>query len=289
MNRVLNLPAKRNAAIMGFIALVATWSIIATAEAASYYASPSGSGTACSSSSPCSLPTAIGKAVSGDTVIAKNGTYSGSFGSKANGVVIKAENKWGATLKNNNDERIFAIDHSKLTVKGFRFDSQKVGSKGAALVVRSNVSNVLIEHNHFLNPGAGAIKGGGTNNVDGLIIRHNLVEDTGWGGPGEAFYIGSSTYTADNIFNVQIYGNTVRRYTTGGVDLKPNSVNVDVLITSLNASSTVPIPIKVPTKAHSWSATRATACMIISSATLLTPKALLSGSLLPRIISSSRI
>jgi hypothetical protein len=228
MNRVLNLPAKRNAAIMGFITLVATWSIIATAEAASYYASPSGSGTACSSSSPCSLPTAIGKAGSGDTVIAKNGTYSGSFGSKANGVVIKAENKWGATLKNNNDERIFAIDHSKLTIKGFRFDSQKIGSKGAALVVRSNVSNVVIEHNYFLNPAASAIKGGGTNTVDGLIIRHNTVEDTGWGGPGEAFYIGSSTYTTDNIFNVEIYGNTVRRYTTGGVEIKPNVVNSNV-------------------------------------------------------------
>jgi hypothetical protein len=213
---------------MGFITLVATWSISATAEATSYYASPTGSGTTCSSSSPCSLPTAIGKAGSGDTVIAKNGTYSGSFGSKANGVVIKAENKLGATLKNNNDERIFAIDHSNLTVKGFRFDGQKVGSKGGSLVVRANVSNVIIEHNYFFNPAASAIKGGGTNTVDGLVIRHNLVEDTGWGGPGEAFYIGNDKDTTDKIFNVQIYGNTVRRYTTGGVELKPNVVNTDV-------------------------------------------------------------
>jgi hypothetical protein len=228
MNRVFNLPAKRNATIIGFITLAATWSISATGEAASYYASPSGSGTTCSSSSPCSLPTAIGKAVSGDTVIAKNGTYSGSFGSKANGVVIKAENKWGATLKNNNDERILAIEHSKLTVKGFRFDGQRVGSKGCSLVVRASVSNVVIEHNHFFNPAACAISGGGTSNVDGLIIRHNLVEDTGWGGPGEAFYLGASTYTTDNIFNAQIYGNTIRRYTTGGVDLKPNVVNANV-------------------------------------------------------------
>jgi hypothetical protein len=217
----------RHAAILGFM-LSVTWSITASAEAASYYASPSGSGTTCSSASPCSLLTAIGKAVSGDTVIARNGTYSGSFGSKANGVVIKAENKWGATLKNNNDERIFGIYNSNLTIRGFRFDGQKLGSKGGSLVIRASVSNVVIEHNYFLNPAATAISGGGTNNVNGLIIRHNLVEDTGWGGPGEAFYIGSSTYTTDNIFNVQIYGNTVRRYTTGGVELKPNVVNGDV-------------------------------------------------------------
>jgi hypothetical protein len=217
-----------NAAILGFLMLMASSWITATAEAASFYASPSGSGTTCSSASPCSLSTAIGKAVSGDTVIAKNGTYSGSFYSNANGVVIKAENKWGATLKNNNDERIFEIKHSNLKLKGFRIDGQKLGTVGSSLVIKSSVSNVIVEHNYFLNPVGSAIKGGLTATVNGLIIRHNLVEDTGWAANGEAFYIGTSSSTTDNIFNVEIYGNTVRRYTTGGVDLKPNVVNADV-------------------------------------------------------------
>jgi len=216
-----------NLAILGFLMLMASSWMTATAEAASFYASPSGSGTTCSSASPCSLSTAIGKAVSGDTVIAKNGTYSGSFYSNANGVVIKAENKWGATLKNNNDERIFEIKHSNLTLKGFRIDGQKLGTVGASLVIRSSVFNVIIEHNYFLNPVGSAIKGGKTATVNGLVIRHNLVEDTGWAANGEAFYIGDEV-TEDNIFNVEIYGNTVRRYTTGGVDIKPNTVNVDV-------------------------------------------------------------
>jgi hypothetical protein len=219
--------AERNAAIIGVIVLIAGSWIIGTAEAASYYASPSGSGTTCSSASPCSLSTAIGKATSGGTVIAKNGIYNGSFGSNANGVVIRAENKWGATLKNNNDERIFEIKHSNLTLKGFRIDGQKLGGVGASLVIRSSVSNVIIEHNYFLNPAGSAIKGGHTATVNGLVIRHNLVEDTGWGANGEAFYIGTNTST-DDIFNVEIYGNTVRRYTTGGVDLKPNTVDADV-------------------------------------------------------------
>jgi len=220
--------AERNTAILGFLVLMASSWITATADAASYYASPSGSGTTCASASPCSLSTAIGKAVSGDTVIAKDGTYNGQFASNANGVVIKAENKWGATLLNNNDEKIFEIKHSNLTLKGFRIDGQKLGVVGSMLVIRTSVSNVIIEHNHLLNPVGSAIKGGLTATVNGLIIRHNLVEDTGWAANGEALYIGDSSSTTDNIFNVEIYGNTVRRYTTGGVDLKPNVVNADV-------------------------------------------------------------
>ena len=217
-----------NRAIVGLIVLITACSITVSAEAATYYASASGSGTTCSSASPCSLQTAIGRAASGDTVIAKNGTYNGSFGTRAGGVVIKAENKWGATLKNNSSIRIFSIDHSNLTIKGFRFDGQKIGEKGGPLTIRSSVSNVIIEHNHFFNVATGAIAGGGTNTLKDIVIRHNLVEDTGWGGPGEAFYLGADTATVDSIFNVEIYGNTVRRYTTGGVDVKPNVVDVNV-------------------------------------------------------------
>jgi hypothetical protein len=43
------------------------------------YASPMGSGTACTSASPCALQTALGQAVAGDTVIAMNGIYTGHY------------------------------------------------------------------------------------------------------------------------------------------------------------------------------------------------------------------
>jgi hypothetical protein len=52
----------------------------AAANAATRYASPSGSGTTCSQASPCDLVTAVNSAQNGDTVIVGAGTY-GSAGS----------------------------------------------------------------------------------------------------------------------------------------------------------------------------------------------------------------
>jgi Right handed beta helix region len=210
------------------VVLVAAWCAVATAEAATYYALPSGGGSTCSSTAPCTLPTAIGKAISGDTVVAKNGTYYGSFVTRAGGVTIKAENKWGATLRNNNDERIFALDHSNVKLRGFRIDGQKLGSKGGAVMVHNRVSNVVIEHNRIFNTGAAAIGVDGLSKVSGVAVRHNLIEDTGWGGPGEGIYVGSHTGTADDVVGLQVYGNTLRRFTSGGIDLKPNTALADV-------------------------------------------------------------
>lgn len=49
----------------------------ATAHSATRYAAPDGSGTACSASAPCALPTAVQQAVAHDTVFVGPGTYSG--------------------------------------------------------------------------------------------------------------------------------------------------------------------------------------------------------------------
>ena len=46
------------------------------AQAATKYVSPSGSGTTCSSPSPCSLTTGYGQLAAGDTLLLKNGTYT---------------------------------------------------------------------------------------------------------------------------------------------------------------------------------------------------------------------
>jgi hypothetical protein len=72
---------------MGYVLMIAfsmvLWLASTTdAAAASYYASPSGSGSTCSNGSPCSVNTALGKTGPGDTIYLKGGTYaSGAFGS----------------------------------------------------------------------------------------------------------------------------------------------------------------------------------------------------------------
>ncbi|MGN6201448.1 MAG: choice-of-anchor Q domain-containing protein [Solirubrobacterales bacterium] len=55
---------------------IALLSFTATAQAAQRYASPGGSGEACSSAAPCSLRTAVEKAGFNDEVIVGSGTYS---------------------------------------------------------------------------------------------------------------------------------------------------------------------------------------------------------------------
>lgn len=51
-------------------------SVLPVARAADYYASPGGSGNACSQATPCSMNTAVGKPSPGDTVYLLSGTYS---------------------------------------------------------------------------------------------------------------------------------------------------------------------------------------------------------------------
>jgi hypothetical protein len=66
-------------------ALLTTLGLVSLAQAASYYGSPSGSGSTCSESSPCSASSAVGKGAAGDTVYLKGGTYSSGLNVSASG------------------------------------------------------------------------------------------------------------------------------------------------------------------------------------------------------------
>jgi len=63
--------------------LLATICLASLAQATDYYASPTGSGSTCSESSPCSLSTAAGKTNGGDTVHLRAGNYSGLTASRS--------------------------------------------------------------------------------------------------------------------------------------------------------------------------------------------------------------
>jgi chitodextrinase len=81
-------------------------SLTGIANAATYYASPSGSGTTCSSSSPCSLTTGLERVAAGDTLFLKDGVYNQSLkiaksGSSGSYITIKAQNDGQATVITN--------------------------------------------------------------------------------------------------------------------------------------------------------------------------------------------
>jgi hypothetical protein len=63
-----------------------------TVNATNYYASPTGTGFACSLAVPCSLQTGLGQTVltSSDTLYLRGGTYSGKFRSKLNAGTVRS-------------------------------------------------------------------------------------------------------------------------------------------------------------------------------------------------------
>ena len=76
----------------------ATCVLAASAQAATFFASPQGAGTACSSGSPCSLSQLISKVQAGDIGIVNAGTYTGNInisaksGTAAEPITLRAQN-----------------------------------------------------------------------------------------------------------------------------------------------------------------------------------------------------
>jgi chitodextrinase len=97
------------------------------AVGATYYSSPTGSGTVCSSAGPCSLQTGLGKLMAGDTLYLKNGTFNNSInvpasGTSANPITIKAENDGQAIVDGQGVRRPLLISgKSYVDVEGIVF------------------------------------------------------------------------------------------------------------------------------------------------------------------------
>lgn len=101
----------------------------AKAAAIDYYVSPTGSGTTCSSASPCTLATGLGKSLVGDDyLILKDGTYTGTSltvpwsGTMGHSITIRAENDGQAIIDGQNNRRpCYIYQKSYITVEGIVF------------------------------------------------------------------------------------------------------------------------------------------------------------------------
>src|SRR5687768_1449295 len=69
----------------------------------SHYVAPNGSGSSCTTQSPCPLNTGLSKAGAGDEVVLRNGTYqlSARLDLTKAGIMLRAENRHGAIIKPN--------------------------------------------------------------------------------------------------------------------------------------------------------------------------------------------
>jgi hypothetical protein len=133
----------------------------ASADAATYYASPSGSGTTCSSASPCALNYTINtRAVAGDAVLLKDGIYTGTnymivptkSGTAGNPITIKAEND-GKAIIDGQATRIPCDINGKsyIDLEDLKFTN----SSGSVVVVHNNASYINIKKTSALNAAPG--------------------------------------------------------------------------------------------------------------------------------------
>ena len=105
---------------------------------ATRYSSPGGSGTACSSGSPCSVSEGLDQTNAGDTLIFKDGTYNQDLwtvrsGTSANPITLQAENRRQATFVwprgDNHDSHVW-VRHSHIRLTGIVADC--TGGSGSA-------------------------------------------------------------------------------------------------------------------------------------------------------------
>ena len=198
-----------------------------------FYASPTGSGNACTNASPCSRSTGMNTVRAGDTLVLKNGTYVGEFstvsaGIASNYITIQAQNKWEVRFAKASPcgpvgGNLVNIIHDWIRIRGivFNFCSYAGSNGGVRFGTDSSpdADNIIFEHNRVLNTQASGLHL--LPETSNIIIRHNEIIGTGhrqyW---GEAFYLHAD--------NVQVYGNTVRNFTENGMDIRVASQGHDI-------------------------------------------------------------
>ncbi len=220
------------------LTLISFW-FISPALSESFYVSPAGSGTDCSSASPCALATGLSKPGPGDQVILLDGIYTEPLfvvkgGAAQAPVVVRAANRWKAVVRVPN-ERLARVWASYVTLQDIRFDGVGTGGNRGAVRIGAGeevslpepVHDVIVEHIHIMDVRAAGVSI--TSGEHDVIVRDSVIENTGrqefW---GEAFYLGNKTKPEQAVYNLEICGNIARGFTENAVETKKYSHNIRV-------------------------------------------------------------
>jgi hypothetical protein len=160
-----------------------------------------------------------------------NGVYTGTFATKHAGVIIRAQNKHQAILRSRGG-LILRVDDDHTTLRGLRLDGERRNVLLTIQNLKGVVSDILIEENIFENASRGGISVGSGQGAQNVIIRHNLIQNTGYENyhGGSALYVGiyDEQATEGYVSNLQVYGNTFRNFVFNGIDLKQNTHQADI-------------------------------------------------------------
>jgi hypothetical protein len=162
-----------------------------------YWVTPAGSGTTCSSGSPCSLATALAAVQPGDTVLLGDGTYATPLtpprgGTATQRLVLRATTPGAASVPSG------SLTVPYLTVQGLVFD----GNRAIAPVVQLHGDFLLFENNLVRESSSSLATWRG----QGSIVRHNTFRD----GDGSGILVGLlDPDSPEGPVDGQWYGNTV--------------------------------------------------------------------------------
>lgn len=163
----------------GLVFIFASWSY-ADPPACTHYASPSGSGSTCSDSSPCTVGTWLGnQAGPGQVLCLKDGTYRGDSGmlqfsarsgTSGSPIMVRALNDGKATIDGEHQRRPIDCAASYITVIGVNARD----GNDTTMVVRGQHCTM-----QRVVAWSGQPADGGIENIIDIGGAHNLVEDCG--------------------------------------------------------------------------------------------------------------
>ncbi len=220
------------AALVGLAAIVS----MAITGVSTLYAAVGGSGTACTSDSPCALTEALSSATSGGTVDLAAGTYLAASGNSftiATSLSLEPTTPGSAVTLEGNDASVVAVNSSvTATVSGVSIEDGSAAADGGGVTNAGSltVEDSTISGNTATNGGGGGVSnsgtlsvldstisantatngGGGVFNSGTLSVEDSTISANSAGGGGGIFNSGTATVEAATIT-----GNFV---TTGGDD-----------------------------------------------------------------------
>ncbi len=207
---------------------LAIFSSRASGAATTWYASVAGSGTTCTTSSPCALTEALSSATFGDTVDLAPGTYepATSF-TISTSITLQPTTPGTSVILTGNDATVLIVDPSVVaTISGISIENGTsyaeaggIDNQGAAIIDDCTISNndsitggggisnggaAIIEDSSITDNGSytrgGGISNGGTATIEDSTISNNGA-DSGGGieSSGPSLAVESSTISGNSV------------------------------------------------------------------------------------------
>ena len=234
-----------------WFALVFFFITIIVVDARTFHVTEKGTGAACTTQAPCTVYTAIDKAIAGDIIQFAPGNCRCGFNTKRPGVTFRgAPNHKTRLLASSRTlgNEIVGIHHSDTVLEYLDVDGERKPNSGHGLVrvgtKERELRDIHIHFNRIRNSGNTLISVGGSikeSRIRDFWIVGNLLcddddspllniiapQDAGFHGFGEAIYLGDHKGTG-LIRDGFIHANELCRFTDNGIDLKPPTRNIDI-------------------------------------------------------------